>query len=346
MIGYEDYKGNTVDILNAFLWYGKPIYKDKRKLEGYGLKMDDFLHKFKNGNDKSYSSATKRMFVPRKNDLLSNRFITQIRSKGKQTKYYSITPIGIAYLCQQIKLYFGIVPDLYDLIIKHLIFYHETTKPKLGYSKLLKDHSRIFQKQGINLVKKQIIPSSIILEIMEHVKISYYRHNETGVELSYPLSVGAKIRYGEYLFTHKPISKTSKIIDGKKVNVFTINPKNITDEFLEIHLPSQKNENNKIGDVANQFTETTEKEIYQKISTFIIKAFFYESITNRIQRMYWNTSKGKKIRFKKEFKSIPKEYLTIAEDFLNELNSILELNVIELGKIKKIYSDQLLSNVS
>jgi len=127
-----------------------------------------------------------------------------------------------------------------------------------------------------------------------------------------------------------------------------INSKNITDEFHEIHLPSQKMESNKIIH-SQKYNETTEKEIYQKIATFIIRAFFYKSITNKINSYERAQNKkplgGKTMQFKTEFKTMPKEYLWITNDFQQELDSILILNMIELQKTKRVYFDQLL-NVS
>ena len=42
MIGNEEYERNTLEILKAFLMHGESQRKDKRKLDGYGLKIDDF----------------------------------------------------------------------------------------------------------------------------------------------------------------------------------------------------------------------------------------------------------------------------------------------------------------
>jgi len=342
MTGNEEYESNTLEILKAFLCHSKPIFKDKRKLEGYGLKMDDFIHKFKNENNGSYSSATKRMFAPRKNELLSNRYITRIRSKGKQTKHYAITPIGIAYLFQKLRPPSNIVTELFNQIIKHLKFYHETTKPKLGYAKLLEDHYKIFQIHDNTKPskKKEINSLGVIFNIMKYVKITLYRYNEIGVKLSYPLNFDTELHYGEYLFTHKKIGSRTQKMYGQTVKVAVINSKTITDQFLEIHLPSQKIEMNKLT-TDQQYIHTTEKEIYQKIATFIIKAFFYQSITNKIisyERAQNNKlSRGKTMKFKTEFKSIPEEYLWIVNDFHNELDNILMLNTIELAKTRRVY---------
>ena len=328
MIGNEEYVNNTLEILKAFLMHGEPQGKDKRKIDGYGLKMDDFLHKFKNKNNESYSSATKRMFAPRKNELLSNRYITPIRSKGKQTKYYSITPIGIAYLCQNFIRPTNLITEYFNQIIKYLIFYHETTKPKPGYAKLLENHHRMFQIHDNTKLskKKEIFLLWSLFIIMKYVKYDQYAENERSITLSYPLDY-TEINYGTYLFTHGEKNK---------------------DLFLELHIPSQKT-SDKLEPFEG-YSDTTEKEIYQKIATFIIKAFFYRSLTNKIFshlfKIFENPSKSSTTQFNKELRIIPKEYLKIADDFLNELNSILELNVAELGKIKNVYSDQLLSNVS
>jgi len=347
MIGIEEYESNTLEVLKAFLWHGQNISKDIRKLDGYGLKQDDFLHKFKNENNESYSSATKRMFGPRKNELLSNHYITRIRSKGNQTKYYAITPIGIAYLFQKYRPPTDLVTECFNQIIKHLIFYHEITKPNIGYAKLLESHNKIFQlhdntKRNKN---KEIKSLQVIFDIMKYVKIGYGRFNELGVSLSYTLDFDTEIHYGEYRFAHKTIATRTEEMDGKTVKVSVINSKNITDEFLEIHLPSQKMK----MDISQfqQFVPTTEKEIYQKIATFIIRAFFYKSITNKTNSYEQTTenkaSRGKTMQFKKEFKTIPKEYLWIVDDFHQELVNILMLNMNKLQKTRKVYFDQLLA---
>ena len=282
MIGNEEYVSNTIEVLKAFLWHGTNISKDKRKLDGYGLKMEEFLHKFKNEKNESYSSATKRMFVARKNELLSNRYITRIRSKGKQSKYYAITPIGIAYLFQKYEPPSDLVTECFNQVIKHLIFYHEITKPKPGYAKLLESH-KIFQIYSNNELNenKSIRTLQAIFKIMKYVKISHDGSNLTNVTLSYPLGLDTDLHYGKYEFIHKITSEKTKIIKGKKIITKGFKEvKNVTDWFVEIHLPFQKIDKKIIP--FQEYVHTTEKEIYQKIATFIIKAFFYKSITNKI----------------------------------------------------------------
>jgi len=328
MIGIEEYERNTVEILKAFLMHGKSQFKDKRKLEGYGLKMDDFLLKFKNENNRSYSSATKRMFVPRKNELLSNHYITPIRSKGKQAKYFSITPVGIAYLFQKFKPSDDLITEFFNQIIKYLIFYHETTKHKLGYAKLLEDHHRMFQIHDNTKLskKKEIVSLSLIFKTMNNIKITHYGENETVVDLTYSLYFDTVVNYATCVFTHQ---------------------KNKLPLFLEKD-PISEVEEFKLKGHTQGFDETTEEKIYQKISTFIIRAFFYESISNRIIDLehFKNITRSSTSKIKQlenEFKNIPAEYLFIANDFSYRLDSILFLSVEELSKTRGVISKQLWS---
>ena len=288
------------------------------------------------------------MFAPRKNELLSNRYITRIRSKGKQSKYYAITPIGIAYLFQKYEPPSDLVTEYFNQIIKHLIFYHEITKPKPGYANLLESPMKIFQIYSNNKPNenKSIKTLQAIFKIMKYVKISHNGSNETGVTLSYPLGLYTDLHYGVYIFIHKITSETTKIIRGKKIITKGFKEvKNVTDWFVEIHLPFQKIDKKIIP--FQEYVHTTEKEIYQKIATFIIKAFFYKSITNKIYFYEFEQinkpSRGKTIQFKTEFKNMPKEYLWIVNDFHHELSDILMLNTIELDKIRKVYFDELLA---
>jgi len=164
---------------------------------------------------------------------------------------------------------------------------------------------------------------------MDYIKITHYGENETVVDLTYPLYFDTEVYYGRYLFTHG---------------------KNKTPLFLEKPMTSEAEEFQSTGHSITSlaYNGTTEVKIYQKISTFIIRAFFNESVSNKIIKLGYlknntHASKSKITQLEKELKNIPNEYLVIADDFYLELRSILLLNIEEIGKIRDGYFKQLLS---
>ena len=65
-------------------------------VQGYGLYDSQF--------DTIQSGCTRRIFNNVKNELIKNKFITKLKSKGRQKNYYTITPLGIVYLCSISKI--------------------------------------------------------------------------------------------------------------------------------------------------------------------------------------------------------------------------------------------------
>ena len=66
-----------------------------KKVQGYGVTEADF-EKGKNAHRKTSS----KIFRDRKRLLLDSKFIVQLRSRNKKSKYFGITPIGIIFLHQ------------------------------------------------------------------------------------------------------------------------------------------------------------------------------------------------------------------------------------------------------
>lgn len=65
------------------------------KIQGYGVTEADF-EKGKN----AYLKTTSKIFRDRKKLLLYSKFIVQLKSKNKKSKYFGITPLGIIFLHQ------------------------------------------------------------------------------------------------------------------------------------------------------------------------------------------------------------------------------------------------------
>jgi len=66
-----------------------------KKVQGYGVTEADF-EKDKN----EYRKTSSKIFRDKKKLLLDSKFILQLRSKNKKSKYFGITPLGIIFLHQ------------------------------------------------------------------------------------------------------------------------------------------------------------------------------------------------------------------------------------------------------
>jgi hypothetical protein len=89
--------------------------KYKKRLQGYGLRSSDFDSK-----DKEIA-VTRRRFDDHKDVMLKSKLIMRLKTKGKKEQYYSITPVGIAYLLSKQK------PDIQQVgnVFKILNFFYE-----------------------------------------------------------------------------------------------------------------------------------------------------------------------------------------------------------------------------
>jgi len=87
---YRDRRESIMSILCLLLEKSEKV-SYRRKLQGYGLYDSQF--------DKFSPECTRRIFNHSKNELLEKKYITKLKTRGEQKQYYSITPLGICYLC-------------------------------------------------------------------------------------------------------------------------------------------------------------------------------------------------------------------------------------------------------
>ena len=77
-----------LEILETLLNHSKEVIFRKR-VQGLGLHANSFDSK----------GTSKRVFDSRKDEFLKLKFITPLKTKGKKEKNFTITPLGIAYYC-------------------------------------------------------------------------------------------------------------------------------------------------------------------------------------------------------------------------------------------------------
>ena len=69
------------------------------------------------------------IFNDYKDELLSNRYITQLRTSDQRSHYYTITPYGIAYLMKN----YNVTPTNIKRIFKILLFFYDGQLIKHGF---------------------------------------------------------------------------------------------------------------------------------------------------------------------------------------------------------------------
>jgi len=315
VIGNEAYVRNTCEVLLAFLCHSEKI-EFRKVLQGHGLKGDDFLTPFgltKDGLDIfSHSKATKKMWTPRKSELLNKHYIRPITTKGKQEKYYAITPIGIVYLCQNYLPEDDFIKHFFNMVMKSLLFHHELVKTTaVSYRKLVVGSYDLLQDK--------------LFDVVDSVKIKHFGDHGTSIDLTYLSLLDSVIHIGTHHFSQ----------DQKGKPLFT-----------EKYLPTKNLEKDE-EILLEDYDQTTELEIYQKISTFIIKALFYEYVSGQIIVLKFykhpSTSPRKIKQLEEKFNNIPDEHLWIASDFHRDLRNILFLNIKEAEQVARVYYDHLLA---
>lgn len=100
-IGNKVYLNNSYDILLVLLEKGESI-PYRKKISGIGLNSSSFGRKNKKSIDiqesKKIIPGSRKIFHEREEEFLFKKYITPLKSDKKNSKCYSITPIGIAYL--------------------------------------------------------------------------------------------------------------------------------------------------------------------------------------------------------------------------------------------------------
>jgi len=166
------------------------------KVQGYGLRESDF-EKFK-------PDCSRRMFNHRKDEFLNSKFITHLRSKGKKSKYYSITPLGIAYFCQiQKKMDEHQFKKIFEQLRLFYKKYSEITQS--SNLKLIKKTTEEIWKSlsGIIGVKELILS---LTEVINCIKID--REEDTfEIKLSYPIVNDGTVNFRKFVYNKEQVQE-------------------------------------------------------------------------------------------------------------------------------------------
>lgn len=178
-------------------------------IQGYGLKDSDF-EKFKN--------CSRRMFNHRKAEFLKSKFITPLKSKGKRSKY-SITPLGITYLCQNQK---ELTENQAKKIFEQLRIFYKKSGIKQGSNvKLIEKTTKKIWGSLSGIIGVNELHESLA-DVFDCIKI--VRSEDTfEVKLSYPIFNEGTLNFRKFVFNKEKVmelyhkSKTSSIITARLV---------------------------------------------------------------------------------------------------------------------------------
>jgi hypothetical protein len=232
-----------LEILETLLNYSEKVVF-RKKVQGLGLHANSFDSK---GN------SSKRVFDGRKDEFLKLKFIIPLKTKGKKEKNFAITPLGIAYYCNN-----NTRPtDKHEVekIIEILSFYHEKLDPNNEfYSELFQDSVKQKEawkgiKEIINQKKK---PEQLFLNILKNVlsNITVEIQNEKIIiKANYPLGNGTMTTVKEF-----------QII---KENIF-----------------SSQSPFRRKGDLMYQISE---RGFNYQLSEFILYAFYHKIVSSHLE---------------------------------------------------------------
>ena len=231
-----------LEILEALLNHSKEVIF-RKKVQGLGLHANSFDSK----------GSSKRVFDSRKDEFLKLKFIIPLKTKGKKEKNYAITPLGIAYYCNN-KIE-SIDRHEVEKMIEILSFYHEKLDPNNEfYSELFQDSVKQKEawkgiKEIINQKKK---PEQLFLNILKNVlsNITVEIQNEKIIiKANYPLGNGTMTTVKEF-----------QII---KENIF-----------------SSQSPFRRKGDLMYQISE---RGFNYQLSEFILYAFYHKIVSSHLE---------------------------------------------------------------
>lgn len=144
---------NKIKILKQLLEYGKPV-EWRRKVIGHGLKGSDFGQIGKQKN----AAISRDIFNDYREQLLSDRYITQLKTSDRRSRYYTITPYGIFYLINNYEIKSLNIQRIFDI----LLFFYDSQLIKYGFLKKTKIDND-FTKKILSIYKKKNIA-----QILDH----------------------------------------------------------------------------------------------------------------------------------------------------------------------------------
>ena len=300
-----------LEILEILLSHSKEVIF-RKKVQGFGLHANSFDSK---GN------SSKRVFDSRKEEFLKLKFITPLKTKGKKEKNFAITPLGIAYYCNNNTN--PIDKHEVEQIIRILSFYHDNLDPNNEfYSELFQDSVK--QKEawkGITeIINQKKKPEQLFLNLLKSVlsNITVEIQNEKIIiKCSYPFGNGTITTVKEF-----------QII---KENIF-----------------SSQSPFRRKGDIMYQISE---RGFNYQLSEFILYAFYHkvvyshlesydESLTVTLNES--NVIDGDKIKSVfSELKSLEdyNEHIWTMAQFFNEILGIILSNLSD----ETLFTDNVLN---
>jgi len=190
-IGNELYLNHTIGVLMTIVLHSKPVYAKFKQFSGYGLKKEDFDKRVENVNHEFVrrSFVSSKIFFNRKKFLLENQYIKPLQSKEKRSKFYGITPLGIAYLCSNIS---ELDNTTALRLIEILKFYYEKGKPAIERSYLTK-------LENVWIKLSEVIGEKDLLEklrgIVKGIKVVKETDSKIRIDLMYENYYGFIIPY-------------------------------------------------------------------------------------------------------------------------------------------------------
>jgi len=151
---------NKIKILTLLLEHGKPV-EWRKKVIGYGLKGSDF------GQISQKSTTVSRdIFNDYKRELLSRRYITQLKTSDRRSSHYTITPFGIAYLMND----YEIKPTNLRRVFEILLFFYDNQLIKNGFLKKNKIEND-FTMKILDIYKKKNISQILNSTMKDCIKV-------------------------------------------------------------------------------------------------------------------------------------------------------------------------------
>jgi hypothetical protein len=177
-------KENRTKIENAqtILYHLTNIWKSKDfeirrfgKFLGYGLKQFEFSK-----YDKHNYHTNERKFREYKNELLEARLIHEIHTKNKKSgrPFYQITPIGVAYLVQNLKVGSKDLKNCFDVIT---YFYKNEMDIKLkeDYEYYFKKSCQLISGNQVSTTFQSIIGDDFKADLTIDVGHYFHGYNDT-----------------------------------------------------------------------------------------------------------------------------------------------------------------------
>ena len=296
-------------ILYGLLLKPEPVTY-RKKICGYGLSEMEF--------DKQ-DNCSRRVFNYRKEKFLKKRWIIKLKKRGKKQEYYSITPLGISYLCE--------ISNGFDTIP----------------AKRILNFLSLFYKNEKKLVRRTDLPTGIGLPVRD-INLAY--KSGSNVIGSISKIVGDKtlmsslnssfkcIRtdYGEK--NYETIYFTYPIFNEGVCNVrkFVITD----DKIMEFYHKTEEITNLMIQNI-------TDDRFHYYLSEFILQAFQFslvKEITNHMDSAGFHSEKKNTKKIKEEqnkidgLKRYEPDIMEQAVLFGNNLKKLLDLSNDNLSIVK------------